>query len=258
MLLIIVRNNEGKEVLLKEMIKIEGYELLSQKVYRLLKNQISKGFIEAGEKLYENKIAEELNVSRTPVREALKKLAIEGFLKVSPNKSMVVADISFNDLKQVLQVREVLEGLAARIATDVVNKEDITELENITQNMEYAVKKNDLALFCKFDDEFHALILNVCGNKYIIKTLDGLENIFYRFRVKSLSIPGRMNSSFHEHIDILNAFKESDSLNSERLTKRHIHNIVENIIENIIEKERKDIETNLNNIKNIKGERICR
>jgi len=98
-------------------LKIEGYELLNQKVYRVLKEAIIKGFLEPGIKLLENKIAEEMQVSRAPVREAMQKLVAEGFVKTTPNQAMVVTEVSPEDVKEVLQIRGVLEGSATRLAT---------------------------------------------------------------------------------------------------------------------------------------------
>src|SRR5680860_1342637 len=114
---------------MEKILKIEGYELLSQKVYRVLKTEIAKGFLEPRTKLLENKIAEEMHVSRTPVREAMQKLVAEGFVKTTPNQTMVVNEVSLEDIKEVLQIRGVLEGLAARIVAKKINSQEIDELE---------------------------------------------------------------------------------------------------------------------------------
>ncbi len=218
----------------KKLIKIEGYELLSQKIYRTLKSQISKGFIEPGEKLYETKIAKYLNVSRTPVREALQKLAAEGFLEITPNKSMVVTKISFEDVREVLQVRGALEALAAKIAAMKITNEEILELETIFQKIETAVQNSDIVSFCKFDDEFYDLVIEICGNKWVIKMLNNLENIIHRFRVKSLNVPGRLKNSLKEHRQIMLAIKERNSEKAEKLSKEHIDNVIENLMTNVI------------------------
>ena len=98
-----------------KLFKIKDYELLSQKVSRILKERIIKGDLKPGEKLSENKIAEQLGVSRTPVREALQKLAAEGFVKVNPNLGMMVVGFSLEDIQEALQIRRALEGLATSI-----------------------------------------------------------------------------------------------------------------------------------------------
>jgi len=90
---------------MENILKIKGYELLNQKVYRVLKEAIIKGFLEPGTKLLENKIATQMGVSRTPVREAIRKLAAEGLIKIAPNQTLIVTEVSLEDVKEVLQIR---------------------------------------------------------------------------------------------------------------------------------------------------------
>jgi len=214
-------------------LKIEGYELLNQKVYRVLKEAIIKGFLEPGTKLLENKIAEKMHVSRTPVREAMQKLVAEGFVKTTPNQTMVVTEVSPEDVKQVLQLRGVLEGLAARVAAKKINKQEIDELENIVAQMRLHVTKKNLSSYCKVDDEFHDLILNICGNKWVIQIRDNLSSFIYRFRIKSLSVPGRLKHSLEEHQAIMESLQKRNSAEADRLSQIHMENTVINISENV-------------------------
>ncbi len=134
---------------MQNILKIEGYELLSQKVYRVLKTEIAKGFLEPGTKLFEDKIATQMGVSRTPVREAIQKLAAEGLIKIAPNQTLIVTEISLEDIKEVLQIRGVLEGLSARIAAKKITRQEIDELEGIVSQMDLYVTKEDLHLIAK-------------------------------------------------------------------------------------------------------------
>ncbi len=225
---------------MESILKIEGYELLNQKVYRLLKESIMKGFLEPGTKLLENKIAEEMHVSRTPVREAMQKLVAEGFVKTTPNQTMVVTEVSPEDVKEVLQIRGVLEGLAARIAAKKINRQEIDELENVVAQMSLHVTKKDLLSYCKVDDEFHNLILNICGNKWIIKVRENLGSFIYRYRVKSLSVPGRIKCSLEEHRAIMESLKKHNSADADRLSKVHMENTVINILKNVAKEKDRD------------------
>ena len=220
-------------------LKIEGYELLNQKVYRVLKEAIIKGFLEPGTKLLENKIAEEMHVSRTPVREAMQKLVAEGFVKTTPNQTMVVTEVSLEDVKDVLQIRGVLEGLAARITAKEINIQEIDELENVVAQMSLHVSKENLSSYCKADDEFHDLILNVCGNKWIIQIRDNLGNFIYRFRIKSLSVPGRLKYSLGEHQAIMESLKKHNPAEADKLSQIHMENTVINILKNVVKGESK-------------------
>lgn len=232
--------NTGKNKKMKNNLKIEGYELLNQKVYRVLKESIIKGFLEPGTKLLENKIAEEMQVSRTPVREAMQKLVAEGFVKTTPNQTMVVTEVSPEDVKEVLQIRGVLEGLAASIAAKKINRQEIVELENIISQMSLHVTKKNLSSYCQVDDEFHNLILNICGNKWIIQIRDNLGSFIYRFRIKSLSVSGRLKHSLEEHQAIMESLKKHNSEEADRLSQIHMENTVINILENVVKEKDRD------------------
>ncbi|HCL90594.1 MAG TPA: GntR family transcriptional regulator [Candidatus Atribacteria bacterium] len=218
-------------------LKIEGYELLSQKVYRALKTEIIKGSLKPGTKLSEGKIAEQMGVSRTPVREALKELAAEGFVKMNPNQAVVVSNASVEDVQEVLQIRGVLEGLAARLAAKLIRKEEIKELEKYIDQMEYYAKKNDSLSFSEIDAEFHEIILDICGNSRLVQIRKNLSDQAHRYRIRSLSIPGRLKYSLKEHKEILKALKRKDSEQADRLSQIHIKNVLKNILEHEVEEE---------------------
>ena len=215
---------------MENILKIEGYELLSQKVYRALKTEIIKGSLKPGNKLSEGKIAEQMGVSRTPVREALKELAAEGFVKMNPNQAVVVSNASVEDVQEVLQIRGVLEGLAARLATKMISEEEIKELEKYQKQMEYYTKKDDVLAFSEMDAEFHELILNVCGNNRLIQIRKNLSDQAHRYRIRSLSVPGRLKYSLKEHQEIVEALKRKNAEQADRLSQKHIENVLANIL----------------------------
>ena len=226
---------------MENIFKIEGYELLSQKVYRVLKTEIVKGFLEPGTKLFEDKIATQMGVSRTPVREAMQKLVAEGFVKTTPNQTMIVTEVSLEDIKEVLQIRGVLEGLAARITAKKINKQEIEELEKTIAQMNIYVVKEDLTSYCQVDDEFHDRILNICGNRWVVNLRENLGNFIYRFRIKSLSVPGRLKCSLEEHQKIMESLQKHNSIEAERLSQLHMENTIINILKNVAkEKDNKE------------------
>jgi len=210
--------------------KIEGYELLSKKVYQVLKAEIIKGSLKPGTKLLEGKIAEQMGVSRTPVREALKELAAEGFAKMTPNQGIVINNISIEDLQEVLQISVVLEGLAARLAAKMIKEKEIKELEKILRKMEYYTKKGDILDFSRRATEFHALVVNACGNNKLIQIRKNLYDQAHRYRMGSLNNPGRLKYSLEEHRKIVEALKRKDSEQADRLSQKHIENVLENIL----------------------------
>lgn len=212
-----------------ELQKIEGYELLNQKVYRILKTRIIKGGIKLGTKLFENKIAEQLGVSRTPVREAIQKLAAEGFVKLTPNQGVMVSEISPIDYREVLQVRAVLEGLATYFFSKKITPVEITKLQNNIRLMHRLIieVEPDPVSVSKLNTEFHDIIVKNCGNNYLKKTLDNLYNQYSMFRARTLKITSRFKSSYKEHSKILEALKRHDAIEAERLSREHISHALE-------------------------------
>ena len=212
-------------------LKIEGYELLSQKVYQVLKIEIIKGSLKPRTKLLEGKIAEQMGVSRTPVREALKQLAVEGFVKTNPNLGVVVVEFSLEDIREVLRIRKVLEGLATSIAAKKINKAEIKKLEKIIEQMSISINNNDLLAYSDLNGEFHNLILKICGNKRLTKICVNLSSSEHRFKIRSLrGNLERLKYSLKEHQEIVKALKKGDSIQAERLSQLHLDSILKNIL----------------------------
>lgn len=213
-----------------ELFKIKDYDLLSTKVYRILKASIIKGDLKPGEKLWERKIAEQLGVSRTPVREAIQKIAAEGFVKMEPNLGIVVHEFSFKDLKEVLQIRRVLEGLAASVAAEKINPEEISQLEKNIEETNICVIKNDLVTYLEFNAKFHSLIFQFSRNERLIKMSLQLVGPEHRFKIRALTIPGRLKYYLEEHQKIVEALKRRDAEQAGRLSQKHAENILKNIL----------------------------
>jgi len=176
---------------MEKLLNISDYELLSKKVYRLLKSEIMKGSFKPRTKLSEVKIAEQMGISRTPIREAFRELAAKGFVEMNPNQGVIVSGISIKDLREVLQIRRILEGLAARLAAPLITKEKIRELEICNKNMKKLIKEKDILAFGEESTKFHFIILKVCENNRLVQILKNLAEQIYRFRNTSLSVTGR-------------------------------------------------------------------
>jgi DNA-binding GntR family transcriptional regulator len=222
---------------MKNLLKIEGYDLLSKKVYRILKKEIIKGSFEPGDKILEGKIAEQMGISKTPVREAIRELAAEGFVILSPNQGVVVRSVSAKDIREVLQIRSVLEGLAARLATYVITEKKIEELENYNKKMEKLENKIDVFAYSEVDVKFHESIANICENKQLIKIRKNISSQSLRCRISSLRIPGRLQKTTKEHWNIIEAIKAKDPERADRMGRKHIENALKNILNNVIEKK---------------------
>lgn len=229
----IININGVNNNFMEPIIEIEGYELLSQKIYKKLKEEISRGSLKPGMKLYASKISDDLNVSITPVREALQRLASDGLLDISPNKAMVVKEVSIETVKAVLQVRGALDGLAAYMSASKINESEKKELEKIVQKMKLVIQKNDISCYCNLDTNFHNLIYEISGNKMIVQMIEYMKSFLYRYRYKSYNIKGRMEKSFQEHCKILESLIENNSKKAEQISKEHMNNTIKIIEENI-------------------------
>jgi DNA-binding GntR family transcriptional regulator len=195
-----------------------------------LKTEIIKGSLKPGTKLSEGKIAEQMGVSRTPVREAIRELAAEGFVKISPNQGVVISNISIEDIQEVLQIRSVLEGLAARLAATKITREKIKELESFNKNMEKFISKDDILNFIKESEKFHVLILDICGNNRLVQIRKNLDDQIHRYRSISLNVPRRPKYALEEHKKITEALKQGDLTKADELSKMHIENVLKNIL----------------------------
>jgi len=220
--------------------KIEGYELLSKKVYRIIKSGIIDGSLKSGSKLLEVKIAKQMGISRTPIREALRELAAKGFVKMVPNQGIIVSSDSIEDIQEVIQIRSVLEGLAARLAVVMINSEEISNLEKLLEQMKKFVEKNDPLRFGEVDAEFHNIIVDNCGNNRLIQMRKNITEQAHRYRIKSLNVSGRLKRSMEEHRKIIEAFKKRDSEKADKFLRKHIENSLKNILTHINIKEEEE------------------
>jgi len=226
---------------MNKLFEISDYELLSKKVYRALKERIIEEDLKPGEKILEVNIAEQLGVSRTPIREALRELAAEGFVKMIPNQGMVVSNISIEEIKEVLQIRKLLEGFAASIAAKKINKGEIKKLEKIIEKMNISISKDNVLVYSDLNGEFHNLILKVCGNKRLIKICTNLSGADHRFRIRALRDNSkRLKYSIKEHQKIVDALKRKDPEQADRLSQKHIENVLVNILAYKEEEENKN------------------
>jgi len=217
---------------MKKLPKINDYELLRGRVYRILKNKIIEGELEEGAKITEAEIANQMGVSKTPIREALRRLVIEGFITLHPNKRMTITKISPKDIKEVFQLRKVLNGLAARLVAEKITEDNIVKFNKIIQKMKSFARQNEIIKYSKCADGFHFLMMQLSGNERLEKLNNNLRDQAYRYRIKSLKEKGRIKESLKEHQKILDAFITRNPEESCRLCQEHIDNALNNILQN--------------------------
>lgn len=212
------------------MTRIKKNDLLSEKVYKRIKEEIITHKLPPNSRLKEEQLAKELGVSRSPVREALRKLASEGFITLFPNRGAIINEISIKDVIEIYEIRGTLFGLAGALSSQNISKKDLEKLEEIINKMQEVLIKGDTYNFSLLDEEFDNLILKTSRNKNLIEILKIINDRIRMIRFESLSVPGRMEKAFGELKKIFYAIKNRDKENAEKFIKEHSYNALNNII----------------------------
>lgn len=216
-----------------EKLHIENYKPLREIVFEYLRQSIVEGKLEPGKRLMEIQMAEQLGVSRTPIREAIRKLELEGLVVMVPRKGAYVADVSIKDVLEVLEVRMVLEGLAASLAAERMSDSEIDELATICNEFENCYKNDDIEGMIEKDVEFHDCIFNATGNHKLNQISQGLREQVYRFRVRYISRYNKAKELVDEHQAIFNAIKNRDSESAYKYGTEHIENLTNHMMEQL-------------------------
>lgn len=218
-------------------IKLDNYKPLRDLVFEALREAIISGELKAGERLMEVQLAEEMGVSRTPVREAIRKLELEGLVEMVPRKGAYVSGMSVKDAMDVFEICESLEGLAAGLAAQRITEEELVSLKQTLEEMDAAVKEKDLQTVIKKDAEFHQIMFTASRNGRLAQTINNMREHIERFRVQSLSNPERMTVFLKEHDKIYDALVSRDSEKAEALAREHIRRSEENVVKILKKKE---------------------
>ena len=202
---------------------------LGSKVYRQIRDNILSGKYITNEELKEKNIGEELGVSRTPVREALRQLELEGLVSIITNKGAFVVGVSLEDIKDIFEMRVLLEGLCAKKAAMNITQEQIEQLdENICLAKFHAQNKHYDKLVMQ-DSKFHEILYEASGSRELNKILKDYHEYVARVRKISLEDETRINESVSEHKKIAEAIKKHDCDLAEKCARMHISNTIANI-----------------------------
>lgn len=202
---------------------IDEYLPLRDVVFNTLRRAILKGELEPGERLMEIALANRLGVSRTPIREAIRKLELEGLVVMIPRKGAEVARITEKDLRDVLEVRTSLEKLAIELACERITEEDVKDLQATCQGFSDSLKSDDLTTIAEKDVAFHDVIFRATKNARLIQILNNLREQMYRYRLEYLKDTGLHPRLVEEHQKILDAVMRKDKADAVRLIEEHIY-----------------------------------
>lgn len=202
---------------------------LSSRVFHTIRENILSGKYATDEELKEKSIGEELGVSRTPVREALRQLELEGLVTIIPNKGAYVVGISQKDIRDIYEIRSRLEGLCARWAAEHITKEQLDELEENIYLSDFHSAKGNSEQVVELDNKFHEILYNASGSKELRHVLLDFHHYVQRVRKITLAVQERAVSSNEEHRKIVEALKEHNAEESEKLANEHMMNTIRNM-----------------------------
>jgi DNA-binding GntR family transcriptional regulator len=203
-------------------LDIQNHRPLREIVYEELKMQILKGQIVPGTRMMEVEMAEEMGVSRTPIREAIRKLEKEGLVTIEPRKGAYASQISTQDMVDILEVRQNMEGLAAYYAAIRMSDEQKKRLSEINEAYNKAVIDNSTPDMIKFDTAFHHLIVEGSGNKMLVHMIEQLQELVLRFRYLYYDDFKRAEKMPREHKVIYDAIVTGDTEKARRAADVHI------------------------------------
>ena len=199
---------------------------LSERAYFRIKKMISDLRFSPGSRLNVEQLARDLGTSRTPVWEAVRRLEQEGLVKNIPNRGVFLVELTHKTAIELYTVREVLEGMAARLAVQGISDKVIEKMEKLLQEQEKIVAEADLVAYSKSDFDFHACIYAACGNTILREVL---ENIKEKARPFEMRITPILTELFNDHQMIVRAMRLRDALLAESAFREHNQRVLKQL-----------------------------
>ena len=218
-------------------VTMNEYLPLRDVVFNTLRQAILKGELEPGERLMEIQLAERLGVSRTPIREAIRKLELEGLVLMIPRKGAEVAKISARSLRDELEVRRALEELAIELACQRMSEEEVGNLQKAQEDFKKAIAEGDAMKIAETDEHFHDVIYEGTQNAKLIQMLNNLREQMYRYRLEYIKDEDKRKILVLEHEKILKTVRERKVAEAKEAVREHIDNQEITVARNITEKE---------------------
>ncbi len=208
---------------------IAEHQPLPDKIANFVREAIIVGKLKPGEKISEAKLAEELHISRTPIREAIRMLESEGFVSIIPRRGTIVSEFSLEDLYEYFQIKACLEAFAAASVVDILSERDLAKLKRLNEEEMSAVKAGDFSHYLRIHDDFHQTFLVRTGNRKLALVLQQLGFHIRRLEKIFNDHPEIFIACSETHGDLIAAFESRDSQRVRDIVERNILHIAENI-----------------------------
>jgi DNA-binding GntR family transcriptional regulator len=193
-------------------------------LFERLRGLILSGHYSSGAKLREQELAHAFGVSRTPVREALRKLESEGLVHYLPHRGVVVNQISYDDLAEIYPMRAVIEGLAARLAARRITPQELAALKDLQRQMNALLTKGDYRRATRVHTRFNMVLYRATGNRRLIGILAQFNDYIEHTIGRAFALPGRAAEIRREHEAMLNAIEARNGDAAEQAARRHVEN----------------------------------
>ncbi|MBO5210120.1 MAG: GntR family transcriptional regulator [Lachnospiraceae bacterium] len=214
-------------------VNMDEFLPLRDVVFNTLRKAILTGELKPGERLMEIHLANQLGVSRTPIREAIRKLELEGLVIMIPRRGAEVAQITEKSLKDVLEVRRALDALCAELACDRITEAEKQSLKKACDDFEQATISGDATIIAAADVALHDIIVEATGNKRLIQLINNLSEQMYRYRFEYIKDEQQHNNLVEEHRMIYESIIKQDKEKAAQAAKLHIDNQEKSIIRQI-------------------------
>ncbi|MGC8874624.1 MAG: GntR family transcriptional regulator [Chloroflexia bacterium] len=212
-----------------ELPRVAPLPSLKDRAYETIKQAILSLQLKPGQPLVEQELARQLGISKTPVRDALQELEREGFVTRVLFKGTYVTEVTMKDLREIFQLRAVLEGLAARLATPRFTPQELDEIERNLTLSEEALAAGDRARCSRLGQTLHNAIIEKADNTRLTLIIRNLDDHVQRFRALSDQIAGRLNKSVREHRRILEALRQGDPEAAEQALRSHLFSVLDDL-----------------------------
>lgn len=190
--------------------------------YVRLRDAITNGEFSPHERLIETELARFLGVSRPTVRAVLIRLETDGLVVTEPNRGSTVRGFTMDEALRTLRLREVLEGLVARVAAEKASENDIARLREITDEMQDVIASGDLTAYPPLNARFHRTLLTIADDDQLERALTALNHSLIRFQFRTVFLPGRVEASANEHREIVHRLAIKDGDSAEQVARFHV------------------------------------
>ena len=204
------------------MLKVIEKKTLHEEIANNLRELIMSGELHEGDKIKEDELCSSMGISKTPLREALRVLSVEGLIKLVPNRGSFVSTPTFEEIREMFDVMSVLEGICARAAAEKMSAKDLAALEKLHDRLENNFKRRAQREYIRINNQFHSFVQELAGNRTLNQIVNGLRQKILIYRYQSLNLPERFEQSIQEHRDLIEAFRKKDPKKVETLMRRHL------------------------------------